>query len=182
MANMVKEKKLWILVKRFDLLPDNCQDETDVSEQLKCIQIQDDYDSDTVQNVLKDAFRLQDSNLVLKLRNHRQSLIPINGRILANSKLCPYILEVVRLHQHITPQPRSDEMTSYHESWRVKLQNYNDRIGKLEAELPQLEKRRSGGIDRATEEFDKKLSFLQKRIDEAEMTGWKGMFRKAPLW
>jgi hypothetical protein len=48
------------------IFTDNCKDESDVAEQMKCLQIQDDYDSDTVQNVLKDAFRLQDSNLVLK--------------------------------------------------------------------------------------------------------------------
>merc|ERR1712226_509363 len=104
MATINKPKRLWLCVKRFDLLEhENDSPREDTRE----VTIKSYTHPDRVQSALREALGLQDDRLILKMRNNRGSLVPINANLLPNSKSVPYTLEVVKIHQFIQPKPRS---------------------------------------------------------------------------
>ncbi|XP_014665775.1 PREDICTED: uncharacterized protein LOC106807825 isoform X2 [Priapulus caudatus] len=118
-------------------------------------------DSHFVQQYVRDAFNLNEDNLVLKLRNTRGCLVPINSEITPNEKSSPYILEVCNTYQHIKPIPRTLQTSNYNHTLHNKLQNL---------------------LTREMQELERKLDFLNSRMRQADSSKWKGMFKRNPLW
>lgn len=167
-------RKLWILMKRHDLPGHN--------DYLQDVVIHGDCDSQYVQHVVRESFGLHDDNLILKLRNQRGCLIPINAEIIPNARTSPYILEVVTMYQNVKPKPRTIHMPSYNETLRSKLENLFKRVERLESITPELKYRRNSKLQKEMLELERKLHFLNNRMDQAESSNWKGMFKRHPLW
>lgn len=71
--------KVWIALKRLDK-----NDNRIVA--LREVLIPNEADVATVAQMFTDTFRLTSPNLILKIRNHRGSLIPLNGSVPSNNK------------------------------------------------------------------------------------------------
>ncbi|XP_070568315.1 uncharacterized protein [Ptychodera flava] len=171
-------KKIWVVSNRIDLGEDtDLEHEPPIS-----MTITDDLESESVQQVFRDTLDLSDDTLILKLRNSRGSLIPINCHIQANSKLVPYVIEVVRRYQNVQPRPKTVQMPNYNETMASKLSNIMKRIDKLEEMCPQLRNKRNEKIKKEMEELNEKMRFMNQRMRQAEAQKWKGMFKKHPLW
>ncbi|XP_053397617.1 uncharacterized protein LOC128556448 [Mercenaria mercenaria] len=172
----VGKKKIWIRSKRID--------KGDVSGgEVYCIDINENQSGQQIkETILQTCDLCNHNNIVLKLRNHRGSLIPITWNLSANPSTRPYILEVVRIHQNIKAQPRSVKIKSYNETTKEKLTDITRRIEKLEAAAPELKQRRNDKINKEMKEVEQMLEFLAKRMEDAENVSWKGMFKKNPLW
>uniref|UniRef100_K1QTF9 Uncharacterized protein n=1 Tax=Magallana gigas TaxID=29159 RepID=K1QTF9_MAGGI len=112
---------------------------------IQSIHLRDKDHSDEVKGRLCEAFQIDEEGVVFKLRNHRG----------------PYILEVVKFHQNVTPKAKS-----------VKISN----------QTQTMKKRIEDILRREIRELENKLVFLQRRLNEAEISQWRGMFRKNPLW
>ncbi|XP_013389911.1 uncharacterized protein LOC106158461 [Lingula anatina] len=174
-----KSKKVWIQLRRFDLEDEEHSQKID---KLNSVYLADDMDSDFVKIVIREAFGLFDTGVVMKLRNHRGSLIPINSALQPNSKSVPYVLEIFRVYQNIKPLPRSIRMPGAHESVRKSLNSILQRIENVENATPELKQKRDAKLAAELEDLDRKLVFLNKRLDEASGVSWKGMFKKHPMW
>lgn len=172
-------KKIWIEIKRLDLHENHL-----FPKNVCLVEINENEGSEEINRKLRETFHIEEPDLVLKLRNHRKSLIPINSNIAANSKSVPYKLEVVRKYQNVTPIPRTLESPAQKEIAIVKKKYIElvSRIEKLEANLPELDKKRQNRIISEVEILQQKLDFLNKRLNEADQLKWKGMFKKNPLW
>ncbi|KAK3603328.1 hypothetical protein CHS0354_025935 [Potamilus streckersoni] len=172
-----KPNKIWIESKRL-----NFGDETSAISSVECIEVRPESQRKDVLNQIKEEFDINVDDKVLKLRNHRGSLIPINGNVPVNSKSMPYILEITSRHQNVIPKPKSVKLLSYDETVKKKIQDIIDRIDRLEVAALQLTARRNNRIEKEMKELDGMLEFLNKRLTEANGTKWKGMFKKNPLW
>ncbi|KAK3097212.1 hypothetical protein FSP39_007542 [Pinctada imbricata] len=170
-------KKIWVEINRLDL-----EDEVLAKGKIACVEIHEDDGIKEVKSRLCQCFHLNDTDLVFKLRNHRGSLIPIKGSIPSNSKSVPYQLEILRFHQNITPKPRSVKLASHMQAAMKKLQELMTRTDSLESDVPELNQRRLEKIRSEMNDLDKKLGFLNKRLNEADNSHWKGMFKKQPFW
>ncbi|CAH1798916.1 unnamed protein product, partial [Owenia fusiformis] len=173
-------RKIWVQVKRYDLAVHDEDMEPPTS--LSYIETNNDMEPQYIHQLLRQRFRIRDDSLVLKLRNNRGSLVPINSSLLPTQKSVPYILEVVKVYQNNKPQPRNVQRTNYNETLKKKLDSFDDRIEKMEAICPELRIRRDAKLKREMEELDRKLVFLNKRFQQAEPVNWEGMFRKNPMW
>ncbi|KAL5009748.1 hypothetical protein ScPMuIL_012053 [Solemya velum] len=151
------DKKIWILVKRYDLTDNGPHNETEV-----CVRILEGYGADEIRAVLMQTFGIDEERVVLKLKNSRGSLIPIGPNIAPNSKSVPYVLEVVRLYQNIKPKPRSIKISRYNETMRNKITAIIERIEHLEAAIPELSQMRNQKITVEMEELDNMLKHVQK--------------------
>ncbi|XP_034088551.1 uncharacterized protein si:zfos-1056e6.1 isoform X3 [Gymnodraco acuticeps] len=136
----------------------------------------------TVIQILSTTFRLNSSDVIFKVRNHRGCLIPLNSLIPANSKHVPYVLEVSKIFQHVRPAPRTIPMTVMNKSMKTRLQTIDRRIQRLEELLPEIQLRRDEKLSQEIECLNQKLSFLHKRMQVADSRSWKGVLSRAPLW
>ncbi|XP_066284703.1 uncharacterized protein [Branchiostoma lanceolatum] len=168
--------RLWFSVQRLDLCDDG-----PVCPPLEVF-IPKDADSRDVRRILREKLELNQPDLVMKLRNNRGSLIPINREVPPNSRHRPYALEVCRQYQHVSAEPRSVVMPSYYHTIRARVQQLGGRIDRLEHIAPELRNRRNARLEAEMDELDQKLRFLNTRLREAERYQWQGMFKRHPLW
>uniref|UniRef100_UPI00398F7C1A uncharacterized protein n=1 Tax=Pristiophorus japonicus TaxID=55135 RepID=UPI00398F7C1A len=112
---------IWIALKRLDLNDDEVKIVKDIC-------ISGGLGTAATKQVLFHSFGLEDTTFVLKLRNSRGSLIPINGELSVNSKQSPYILEVAKLFQHVLHKPRTDAMTAVNKGSKNRLQTIMKRV------------------------------------------------------
>ncbi|XP_071479204.1 uncharacterized protein [Diadema antillarum] len=172
--------RVWVIIYRRDLTSDTA---ADASKSVpRCVILPQDSSTAEVQEIFRSSLALQDENLVLKLRNNRGSLIPMNIHIIPNSKFQPYILEVTKRYQNIKPLKRTVKINGYNEIIKQRLQQIVKRIDKLEEAVPEMKTTREAKITKGVEELNVKMNFLNQRMHEAESSKWQGMFKKHPLW
>ncbi|KAL4232846.1 hypothetical protein ACF0H5_007533 [Mactra antiquata] len=172
----VEMKKIWIAVKRTDLGEDD-------TSSLHCIDILENQSGQQIKHsILKSCNLCHNDPIVVKLRNHRGSLMPITWNIPANNLSKPYILEVVQVHQNVKARPRSVKIKNFNEATKEKISDIIKRIEKLEGAAPELKDKRNDRINKEMKEVEQMLEFLAKRMQDAETVKWKGMFKKNPLW
>ncbi|XP_071756127.1 uncharacterized protein LOC139912265 isoform X1 [Centroberyx gerrardi] len=135
-----------------------------------------------VKQIITSAFGLNPTDFIIKIRNHRGCLIPLNSSITSNSKHMPYVLEVAKIFQHVRPKPRTIAMTVINKSMKTRLQTIDRRIQRLEDLLPQIKLRRSEKLNQEIESLNQKLRFLHKRMQVADSHSWRGVLTRAPLW
>ncbi|XP_051868984.1 uncharacterized protein si:zfos-1056e6.1 isoform X3 [Pristis pectinata] len=139
-TNEAAASRIWIALKRLDLN----DDEVTV---VKDVWILQGLDTVAAKQVLKSqvlfhSFGLEDGIFVLKLRNSQGSLIPINSELNINSKQSPYVLEVVKLFQHVVPKPRTAALTVINKGLKNRLQSIMKReMGLLNQKLHFLDQR-----------------------------------------
>ncbi|XP_071956626.1 uncharacterized protein [Antedon mediterranea] len=185
MATEGKERRCWVIVNRQDLKDDTEHNEvTEVNKDKNPVAVLFSImDSCTeVQNAFRKACNVDNQHLIIKLRNKRGSLIPINGFVTPNTKHMPYEVQVVRRYQHVKPKPRSVKLPDYNEALKERMENMVKRIEALESCAPELRNKRQDKIDKEVNELNEKMKFLNKRMSEAEQVQWKGMFKRHPLW
>lgn len=170
-----RASKVWIALKRLDK-----NDNRIVA--LREVLIPKGADVAAVAQIFINTFRLTSPNLILKIRNHRGSLIPLNGSIPANNKHKPYVLEVTNSFQHVVVKARTIPMSVINKSMKTRLQTTDRRIHRLEDLLPQIKLRHYEKLTQEIESLTQKLNFLHKRMQIADSHTWKGMLTRAPLW
>ncbi|XP_038664498.1 uncharacterized protein si:zfos-1056e6.1 isoform X3 [Scyliorhinus canicula] len=143
---------IWIALRRLDLNDEEVPIVKDVC-------IARGLDTTATKQVLLNSFGIKDTTLVLKLRDSRGSLVPMNGELNVNSKQLPYILEVTKLFQHVVPKTRTDVMTVINKGLKNRLQS----IMKREIEL-----------------LNQKLRFLNQRMETGLQT--QSMTRAVRQW
>ncbi|XP_072907196.1 uncharacterized protein [Hemitrygon akajei] len=153
-TNEATASRIWIALKRLDLN----DDEVTI---VKDVWISQGLDAVAAKQVLFHSFGLDNSVFVLKLRNSQGYLIPINSELNINSKQTPYVLEVVKLFQHVMPRTRTATLTVINKGLKNRLQS--------------IMKREMGLLNQ-------KLHFLNQRMQVADTHIWKGMFKCPPLW
>ncbi|CAL9701920.1 unnamed protein product [Knipowitschia caucasica] len=136
----------------------------------------------TVVEIFSSIFRLDIPNPILKLRNHRGFLIPLNGSVPVNSKHKPYVLEVTDIFQHVTVKARTIPMTVINKNMKTRLHIIDRRIQRLEELLPHVKHRYNDKLTQEVECLTQKLNFLHQRMQIADSHTWKGMLTRAPLW
>ncbi|XP_041350640.1 uncharacterized protein LOC121369661 [Gigantopelta aegis] len=171
------EKKLWIQLKRLDL-----KDIEPVASSAECLDIGKEQSADAIRHILKSHFNIYNEDLILRLRNHNGSLVPVNRKLVTNSRDEPYVLEIVRVYQHSHPLEWSPYRAPYDEAIKKQIKEITTRIEKLEESVPELHHRRFAKINAEMVDLDQKLGFINKRINEADSTHWRGMFKRNPLW
>ncbi|XP_065058057.1 uncharacterized protein LOC135685893 [Rhopilema esculentum] len=171
---MEGDTKIWIK---------HCKDkeQTD-SFDLKEIVIKKDMTSKAIKATLLEEFDISQEHQVVKLRNSRDNLIPINDLLTANSPKKAYTLEVCKMYNAITPRPRTVSLPTYQQLLRKRLQNIDSRLLKLEQTVPRLPEIRVGIIEKEMTDLTLKMDFLNQKIQAAESYQWKGMFQRNPLW
>ncbi|XP_071346265.1 uncharacterized protein [Trachinotus anak] len=167
--------KTWIALRRLDKNDDRVV-------ALREVSIPPAADVTMITQLITTTFGLNSSDVILKIRNHRGCLIPLNSSIPANSKHMPYVLEVAKIFQHVHPKPRTVPMTVINKSMRTRLQTIDRRIQRLEDLLPQIKLRRNEKLCQEIECLNQKLKFIQKRMQVADSHSWKGVLTRAPLW
>nr|XP_022288173.1 uncharacterized protein LOC111100510 isoform X2 [Crassostrea virginica] len=177
----LSKRKIWVQLKRLDQTEKDAEwREEEEQKFVRSINLRDQDEANEVKRRLCEAFQILEEGVVFKLRNHRGSLIPIKKNIPVNSN--PYILEVVRVHQNVTPKAKSVKISNQTETMKKRIEDILKRVENIESVTPGLDLRRTERVDTEIKELENKLVFLQKRLNEAEVTQWKGMFRKNPLW
>ncbi|XP_072036804.1 uncharacterized protein [Amphiura filiformis] len=173
-----RDSKIWIVVNRLDSggIPS-----TEKQSTIPLL-LPEGKQGDEIQQLFRDTLEITDNNLVLKLRNTRGSLIPINSYITPNSKFMPYTLEVVQQYQNYKPMARTVKLNGYNEMLKKRLQQIVRRLENLEKLEPELRTKREEKIRKEMEELNEKMTFLNKRMQDAESHKWQGMFKKHPLW
>ncbi|XP_055086457.1 uncharacterized protein si:zfos-1056e6.1 isoform X1 [Periophthalmus magnuspinnatus] len=126
--------KIWTALKRLDK-----NDNRVVA--LREVLIPPGSDLAAVIQIFTSTFRLNSPDLILKIRNHRGFLIPLNGSVPVNSKHKPYVLEVTSIFQHVTVKARTIPMTVINKSMKTRLHIIDRRIQRLEELLPQIKQR-----------------------------------------
>ncbi|KAK7148147.1 hypothetical protein R3I93_012458 [Phoxinus phoxinus] len=164
---------IWIALKRLDL---NDNRVTALQE----VHIPSGAEVTTIRHILAQSFRLDTSQITLKMRNNRGSLIPLNCCMPPNSKQMPYILEVAKNYQHVNPRPRS--IPIFNKTLKSRLQNVVKLIERLEELLPEIKLKHHEKMTKDIELLNQKLVFLHKRMQTSECYRWEGMLRRAPLW
>ncbi|XP_033112685.1 uncharacterized protein LOC117113462 isoform X2 [Anneissia japonica] len=182
MATEGKERRCWIIVHRQDLEDDDKVTEVDENQPPVAVLFSIMDSSAEVKRAFRKASNVDNEQLIIKLRNKRGSVIPINGFVAPNTKHMPYEVQVVRRHQHVKPKPRSVKLPGYNVALKDRLENMTKRIEALECYLPELRNKRQDKIDKEVTEINEKMKFLNKRMSEAERLQWKGMFKRHPLW
>ncbi|KAM8877923.1 uncharacterized protein ACB058_003576 [Synchiropus picturatus] len=167
--------KVWIALKHLDK-------DDDRVVALREVAVPPDVHFSQVAQIIVSTFALDSHNIVLKLRNQRGCLIPLNGSIPANSKRMPHLLEVVRIFQHVRPIPKTIPMTVINKSMKARLQSIDRRLERLEGLLPQIKVRHNEKLSQDIECLDQKLKFLHQRMQVVDSHSWKGMLTRAPLW
>ncbi|XP_036950102.1 uncharacterized protein si:zfos-1056e6.1 isoform X1 [Acanthopagrus latus] len=167
--------KAWIALRRFDRNDDRVV-------ALREVSIPPAAEVTVIVQIITSTFGLNSPDAILKIRNHRGCLIPLNSLIPANSKHMPYVLEVAKIFQHVRPKPRTIPMTVINKSMKTRLQTVDKRIQRLEELLPQIKLRRTEKLSQEIECLNQKLSFLHKRMQVADSRSWKGVLARAPLW
>ncbi|XP_069014837.1 uncharacterized protein [Embiotoca jacksoni] len=167
--------KVWIALRRLDK-----NDERVVA--LREVSINAGAEVTMIIQIINSTFGLSSSNIILKIRNHRGHLMPLNSSIPANSKHIPYVLEVAKIFQHVHPKPRTIPMTVINRSMKTRLQTIDRRIHRLDNLLPQIKLRHDEKLTQEIECLSQKLRFLHKRMQVADSHSWKGMLTRAPLW
>ncbi|XP_037831490.1 uncharacterized protein si:zfos-1056e6.1 isoform X2 [Kryptolebias marmoratus] len=132
--------------------------------------------------MIAHAFGLSSLGVVLKIRNHRGRLIPLNSSIPANSKHRPHVLEVTRFFQHLHPKPRTVPVAVINSSMKTRLQAVDHRVQRLDDLLPQVKLQHDDRLTQELRSLDLKLKFLYRRMEVADSHSWKGMLSRAPLW
>ncbi|KAK3801739.1 hypothetical protein RRG08_033922 [Elysia crispata] len=170
-------KTVYFAIKRLD------QNEEEPSVVLPVALGEDDKVPEVTQ-IVRDKLGINSSDLILRLRNFRGSLIPMNGKVtqLSNTHSRPLVLEVVRHFQSVQPNPISFELTQYAEPLTRKLQDVEDRISLLEDSIGNIHLNRKDKVHQEISKLENTVNFLRKRIEEAELIEWNGMFVKNPLW
>ncbi|XP_038135580.1 uncharacterized protein si:zfos-1056e6.1 isoform X2 [Cyprinodon tularosa] len=135
-----------------------------------------------IKQIITDTFGLNSPDVVLKMRNHRGHLIPLNGSIPANSKHTAHVLEVTRFFQHVRPKPRTIPMTVINRSMKTRLQAVERRIQRLNDLLPQIKLQHNEKLMQEIECLNQKLRFLYRKMQVADSHSWKGALIRAPLW
>ncbi|XP_069787693.1 uncharacterized protein [Narcine bancroftii] len=149
--------RIWIALKRLDLN----DDEVAI---VKDVWILQGLDSAAAKEVLFHSFGLEDSIFVLKLRNSQGSLIPINSALNINSKQSPYILEVVKLFQHVVPKRRNAVLTVTSKSLKNRLQSIMKRIDRLDELGPEISMKWKNKLSKEMGLLNQKLQFLDQRM------------------
>ncbi|XP_061084879.1 phenazine biosynthesis-like domain-containing protein [Conger conger] len=149
---------------------------------LREIPIQRDFESANVRQIICSSFGLNGAHVILKIRNSRGSLIPLNSSIPANSKHAPYVLEVVKIFQHVVPRPCINATTVICKNIKTRLQSIVRRIEKLEELVPQSKLIHHEKLNQEIKLLSQKLVFLNKRMQMADSQCWGGMFVRPPLW
>lgn len=170
--------KIWVVLYRFD---QDSEGKTGPAKGPFAVEIPKETSTTEAQNALKRQLKIKDKKLVLKLRNHRKSLIPINCHILQNTKFQPYTLEVVKRFQNVKPLARSVP-TGYNDMIKQRLEFLLKRIEALEEIVPEMKQNREKKMHKEMERIDENLKFIGQRINESENHKWQGMFTKHPLW
>ncbi|XP_056015428.1 uncharacterized protein LOC125677117 [Ostrea edulis] len=181
----LSKRKIWVQLKRLDEIHHIDQDEAWNGSNDKVIRslcLGEQVGFNEVKDRLCEAFQIHEKGVVFKLRNHRGSLIPIKGNIPINSKSVPYILEVVKVHQNVTPKAKSVKILNQTETMKKRFEDIMRRVENIESVVPDLDIRRKERVELEIKELENKLVFLQKRLNEAEISKWRGMFKKNPLW
>nr|XP_011416285.2 uncharacterized protein LOC105320166 [Crassostrea gigas] len=177
------KRKIWVQLKRLDLDEQGMElSDEDDHRVIQSIHLRDKDHSDEVKGRLCEAFQIDEEGVVFKLRNHRGSLIPIKRNIPVNSKSVPYILEVVKFHQNVTPKAKSVKISNQTQTMKKRIEDILRRVENIESVTPGLDIRRNERVGTEIRELENKLVFLQRRLNEAEISQWRGMFRKNPLW
>ncbi|GFN77479.1 hypothetical protein PoB_000398500 [Plakobranchus ocellatus] len=170
-------KIIYFAVKRLD------RNEEEPSIVLPVTLNADDKVSEVTQ-ILRDKLEINSSDIILRLRNYRGSIIPLNGRVtqFSNTHSRPLMLEVVRHFQSVQPNPISFELSQYTEPLTRKLQDIEDRVSLLEDSTGNIHENRKDKVHQEISKLENTVNFLRKRIEEAESIEWNGMFVKNPLW
>ncbi|XP_043110705.1 uncharacterized protein si:zfos-1056e6.1 [Puntigrus tetrazona] len=168
-------RPVWIALKRLDL-----NDNRIIA--LREVHIPSGAQATSIKQILAHSFRLDTSQTILKIRNNRGCLIPLNSCMPPNSKQMPYVLEVAKNHQHVNPRPRRIPMIVINKTLKSRLQSVGKRIERLEELLPQIKLKQHERLTKDIELLNQKLVFLHKRMQMAESYRWEGMLRRAPLW
>ncbi|CAD5116551.1 DgyrCDS5429 [Dimorphilus gyrociliatus] len=171
---------IWLDVRRHYLGLENVN-QIDVEDDLRCVELPYGCSTVEAQELIRDACNLP-STVILQLRNHRNSLIAINGRLTITSKYQPYILEAVRPYQNVKAKRRANKDQKRIDIFKKILNSYKIRLQTVEDKLPSCQERRNQKLLMELLEIDKQLNFLQKRFQDADRTTWSGMFKKTPLW
>lgn len=179
-------KNVWILIK-CDELAGNLEPhnkEGDIcTANIKNISLPSGIGCREMRKMLLDAAGAHDDDrLVLKLRNHRGSLIPTNNNLLTNSRTAPYVLELVEQYKHVHPMDKTIKCSHYDEGVKTTLLALQSRLEDLQKCIPELDCHRQQTVQQDIQDLERKIQFLNKRFDEAEHIHWKGMFKKQPLW
>ncbi|XP_069787694.1 uncharacterized protein [Narcine bancroftii] len=140
-----------------------CLDDDEVAI-VKDVWILQGLDSAAAKEVLFHSFGLEDSIFVLKLRNSQGSLIPINSALNINSKQSPYILEVVKLFQHVVPKRRNAVLTVTSKSLKNRLQSIMKRIDRLDELGPEISMKWKNKLSKEMGLLNQKLQFLDQRM------------------
>ncbi|MED6291117.1 hypothetical protein CHARACLAT_020259 [Characodon lateralis] len=173
-VSLEKSPAVWIALKRLD--------KSDGVVVLRDISFPSAAQVTTVTQILTDTFGLNSPNVVLKIRNHRGLLIPLNSSLPANSKHTPHVLEVTRFSQHVRPKPRTIPMTVINKSMKTRLQAIDTRIQRLNDLLPQIKLRHNEKLIAEIECLNQKLMFLCRKMQVADSHSWKGVLTRTPLW
>ncbi|XP_061177666.1 uncharacterized protein LOC133186430 [Saccostrea echinata] len=178
----LSKRKIWVHLKRLDQTELDSYSDSDDHTVVRSLYLKDQDGFNEVKGRLCEAFQIYEEGIVFKLRNHRGSLIPMKGNIPVNSKSVPYILEVAKVHQNVTPKAKSIKISDQTETMKKRFEDIIKRVENIESVTPDLDFRRKERIESEIRELENKLVFLQKRLNEAEVSQWKGMFKKNPLW
>ncbi|XP_067345377.1 uncharacterized protein si:zfos-1056e6.1 isoform X1 [Channa argus] len=170
-----RESKTWIALRRLDKNDDRVV-------ALREVSIPPAAEVPVIRQIITSTFGINSSGVIFKMRDQRGRMIPLNSSIPANSKHVPYVLEVVRIFQHVRPKPRTIPMTVINKIMNTRLQTIDRQIQRLEDLLPQIKLRHNEKLNQEIECLNQKLRFLQKRMQEADSHAWKGSLRRAPLW
>merc|ERR1712038_100089 len=182
-------KKIWFRIKRLFLeatddsigTKDVPKDSLPPAEELTSIYISADWDGAQTKAALYIRLNV-DRSFILKLRNSRKSLIPINGKLSANSRLTPYDLEVLYPHQNVKPTPGRRQSIHEEDCLRQIENRLATRLDQLEQHWPECQTKRANKINEDIHDLQNRLDFMSKRFSTEEGAQWQGMFKRQPLW
>nr|CAH0104978.1 unnamed protein product [Daphnia galeata] len=99
---------------------------------------------------------VDEEKIVFKLRDPTGALVPLSNQLESNDSSCPFILEVVDIHQHIEAI-----------DWQVPAPNRNEnltsQIGSLSDRVEDLEHRMDGLAEDYADKLIEELQFLSSQ-------------------
>ncbi|CAL8403861.1 unnamed protein product [Boreogadus saida] len=170
-----RTSNIWIALKRLEKNDDRLWN-------LHEVPILEGVDAAVVKKIVSTAFGLNPDNAILKIRNQNGCLMPLNCSILPNSKHTPYVLEVVKIFQHVCPKPRTIGNNVINKSLKNRLQSIDRKIQRVEDLLPDIKLRHNERLNQEIESLVQKLMFLHKRMQVADSHCWRGVLTRSPLW
>eukprot|EP00128_Syssomonas_multiformis_P015098 Colp12_sorted_trinity150504_noHs@22117 len=121
---------------------------------------------------------------VIKLRNHRGSIIPINTNIPYNSPDDRFTLEVTHPFENVTPLPpmRKNESTP-DKDIQAMVNNFLERLAELETKasgdyVEKVKEKTKQELKNITQRLD----LVEQKLEGAEKLDWQGTFKRHPLW